>query len=282
MLTRRLRAGGTACGWSAAVPVPARADLARVADWSMPLDARGPPRGRPDRRIKDVAVVRPGRPGRAAVLTDGRLVIVPGDRHDVVIAACLAALNGIRLAALLLTVGIEPDPRVWELTDAGDRQRAADRAWSTTNTYETVTRVQRARPRPARRRPGAGRAGDGRRWPTASTTQWLDDLRRRTEHRRLSPAAFRYRLVREGAAGRRPHRAARGHRAAHGARPRSSAPSAASCAACCSRPRTRWRRTVAVGLGLELPDGARGASIRPRSPRTTSTLLVELRASTRA
>ena len=31
-------------------------------------------------------------------------------------AACLAALNGTRLAALLLSAGIRPDPRIWELT----------------------------------------------------------------------------------------------------------------------------------------------------------------------
>ena len=62
------------------------------------------------------------------MLTEGRLVIVPGDRDEVVMAACLAALNGTRLAALLLTVGVEPDPRVWELDRRGDRDRAADPA----------------------------------------------------------------------------------------------------------------------------------------------------------
>ena len=57
-------------------------------------------------------------PGGLSVLTDGRLVLVPGDRNDVVMAACLAALNGTRLAALVLTAGAKPDPGVWELTRA--------------------------------------------------------------------------------------------------------------------------------------------------------------------
>ena len=55
------------------------------------------------------------------MLTEGRLVVVPGDRHDVVMATCLARLTGTPLAALLLTVGLEPDPAVWELTGAGRR-----------------------------------------------------------------------------------------------------------------------------------------------------------------
>ncbi len=49
------------------------------------------------------------------MLREGRLVIVPGDRHDLILSVALAAMNGTRLAGLLLTVGLEPDPRVWEL-----------------------------------------------------------------------------------------------------------------------------------------------------------------------
>ena len=60
------------------------------------------------------------------MLTEGRLVVVPGDRHDVVMAACLAELSGTRLAALLLSAGTEPDPRVWDLTRATPRHRPAD------------------------------------------------------------------------------------------------------------------------------------------------------------
>ena len=33
-------------------------------------------------------------PGGLRVLTEGRLIVVPGDRHEVIMAACLAALNG--------------------------------------------------------------------------------------------------------------------------------------------------------------------------------------------
>jgi phosphate acetyltransferase len=64
------------------------------------------------RRIKEVTVFAQGIPGGLPVLTEGRLVVVPGDRHDVVMAACLAELSGTRLAALLLSAGTEPDPQV--------------------------------------------------------------------------------------------------------------------------------------------------------------------------
>ena len=67
-------------------------------------------------------------------------MIVPGDRHDVILSACLAAMNGMRLAGLLLTIGIEPDPRVWELC----RPAAATGLpvlLTSTYSYETATIV---------------------------------------------------------------------------------------------------------------------------------------------
>src|ERR1017187_6571852 len=100
--------------------VPHRPELTwlRVRDLVRELNPRVLSEGDLSRRIKEVAVFAQGVPGGLRVLTEGRLIVVPGDRHDVVMAACLAELSGIRLAALLLSVGTEPDPRVWELTRA--------------------------------------------------------------------------------------------------------------------------------------------------------------------
>ncbi len=84
----------------------------RVRDLIREVDARVLSEGDLSRRIKEVSVFAQGVPGGLRVLTEGRLVVVPGDRHDVVMAACLAALGGTRLAALLLTTGTGPDPRV--------------------------------------------------------------------------------------------------------------------------------------------------------------------------
>ena len=87
--------------------VPHRPELTwpRVADMVRELNPEILHEGDLSRRIKDVAVFAQGIPGGIRVLDDGRLIVVPGDRHEVVMAACLAAMNGIRLAALLLSAG---------------------------------------------------------------------------------------------------------------------------------------------------------------------------------
>ncbi len=43
------------------------------------------------------------------------LLIFPGDRDDVFVAACMSAMNGVRLAGILLTGGIRPNPRILAL-----------------------------------------------------------------------------------------------------------------------------------------------------------------------
>jgi phosphate acetyltransferase len=49
------------------------------------------------------------------VLKPGALLVISGDRSDVIVSACLAALNGTKIGALLLTGGYEPDARILEL-----------------------------------------------------------------------------------------------------------------------------------------------------------------------
>lgn len=49
------------------------------------------------------------------VLKPGALLVISGDRNDMFVMACLAALNGTKIGAILLTGGYEPDPRVMEL-----------------------------------------------------------------------------------------------------------------------------------------------------------------------
>ena len=116
----QLREGLAQGGLRLIAAVPHRPDLTwlRVRDLVRELGPRVLSVGDLSRRIKEVAVFAQGVPAGLRVLTEGRLVVVPGDRHDVIMAACLAALGETRLAALLLTAGAEPDPRIWELTRA--------------------------------------------------------------------------------------------------------------------------------------------------------------------
>lgn len=75
----------------------------------------------------------------------GVLVVTPGDRDDVTIAACMAVLNGVPLAGLLLTSGLEPSTAVLEL---------CEQAFATglpllvvrTDTYQTATLLQQFNP----------------------------------------------------------------------------------------------------------------------------------------
>ena len=177
----------------AAVPLRPELTRLRVRDLVQELDPKVLSEGDQSRRIKDVAVFAQGVPGGLRVLTEGRLVLVPGDRHDVVMAACLAELNGTHLAALLLTAGIMPDPQVWELTRT---------AFATglpilvidDDSYRTAARVADLDPGlPADDLERIENVTDT--IADALDTAWLDSLPGSTRSRRLSPAAFRHRLV---------------------------------------------------------------------------------------
>jgi phosphate acetyltransferase len=175
--------------------VPHRPELTwlRVRDLVRELGPRVLSEGDLSRRIKEVAVFAQGVPGGLRVLTEGRLVVVPGDRHDVIMAACLAALSGTRLAALLLTAGTEPDPRIWELTRAacatGLPVLVVD-----DNSYETATRVHDLDPGlPIDDLERIEGVVDS--IADALDASWLESLRSSSRSRRLSPAAFRFHLV---------------------------------------------------------------------------------------
>ncbi|MDN3377351.1 MULTISPECIES: phosphate acetyltransferase [unclassified Pseudoalteromonas] len=49
--------------------------------------------------------------------TPGALLVTPGDRSDVLVAACLSAMNGTKIGAILLTGGFMPEPRIMTLCE---------------------------------------------------------------------------------------------------------------------------------------------------------------------
>ena len=175
--------------------VPHRPELTwlRVRDLVRELHPRVLSEGDLSRRIKEVAVFAQGVPGGLRVLTAGRLVVVPGDRHDVIMAACLAELSGTRLAALLLSVGTEPDPRVWELTRA-TRATGLPILVVDHNSYETATQVRDLDPGlPIDDLERIEAVTDN--IADAMDASWLETLPSASRPRRLSPPAFRYNLV---------------------------------------------------------------------------------------
>ena len=149
------------------------------------------------RRIKDVTVFAQGIPSGVRVLDDGRLIVVPGDRHEVVMAACLAAQNGTRLAALLLSAGIRPDPQIWQLTRAAFTGLPV--LLVEPDSYQTATRVRDLDPRLP---PDDVDRVEGvtNNVADALNASWLQSLAGSARPHRLSPAAFRYQVVEQARA----------------------------------------------------------------------------------
>ncbi|HVP66228.1 MAG TPA: phosphate acetyltransferase [Anaeromyxobacteraceae bacterium] len=145
------------------------------------------------RRIRNVALCAMAVPGSIKVFRPGTLLITPGDRSDIVVAAALAVLNGMPLAGLLLTGGVEPEPHVFAMCEQALRtglpvlavpagSYAAASAVASMNLQipvddaERVDRVMTA---------VADRVDSG----------WLRTLCGASREPRLSPPAFRHRLV---------------------------------------------------------------------------------------
>lgn len=126
-------------------------------------------------------------------LTPGNLVITPGDRDDIILATGMASMNGVPLAGLLLTSGIQPASSIMELCkqaiDTGLPVMLTD-----SDSYTTATRLDR--------RPNELPLDDADRiemvMKTVSenlNTAWLKESCASLVERRLSPPAFRYQLV---------------------------------------------------------------------------------------
>jgi phosphate acetyltransferase len=180
-------------GIALAGAVPFRPELGqpRIRDVVHELGARTLVPGDDGRRVAEVLVCAQAVPGLLPLLRDGALLVVPGDRHEVVMAACLATMNGVRLAGLLLTAGVEPDPEVVKLTAAaiGLPILVVDEL-----TYPTAVRVHELDPElsaddPERAAAAAATVAD------ALDPDWLHALPEPGRPRRLTPAAFRHRLV---------------------------------------------------------------------------------------
>lgn len=145
------------------------------------------------RRVLSISVMARSVPHIVHLLKPGALVIVPGDREDVILATAMAAMNGVPLAGLLLTCGAEPDPRVAQLCHkaftSGMPVLSID-----TNTLDSTTLIAAMnRQVPADDLERMERVVDfvAEHLNTSVLQQRLGD----TREKRLSPPAFRYQLM---------------------------------------------------------------------------------------
>ncbi len=167
----------------------------RVKDIAQGIGARFLSEGDANRRVSEVVVCAQSAAHILAHFKENRLLVMPGDRDDVIMAACLSALNGTPLAGLLLTAGVEPTPAVWEVTAAA---RASHLPIMIVDelTYPTATRVYNLSPEVP--------IDDTIRAEGLTETvaegidpEWIQSIANpvRKGDRRISPAAFRYHLT---------------------------------------------------------------------------------------
>lgn len=127
------------------------------------------------------------------VFKRGTLIVVPGDRDDLLLAAGLACINGIPLAGLVLTGGITPSPTVTELWHSALKTGIPVMSVES-DSYETVqSLVHMSSEIPS---DDIDRAEEVARYVAAHLDlSWIKEYFSRNHEPRLSPSAFRHQLV---------------------------------------------------------------------------------------
>ncbi|GAA5523607.1 phosphate acetyltransferase [Microbulbifer aestuariivivens] len=124
----------------------------------------------------------------------GAMLVTSGDRSDVIVAACLAAMNGVKIGCLLLTGGYSLQPMVRKLcTPALETGLPVILVQS--NTWQTAMRLQTFNTRtPTDDRERIERVQDF--IAGHLDHQWVQSLSVASARpKRLSPPAFRYQLT---------------------------------------------------------------------------------------
>ncbi len=102
-----------------AIPFSEELNALRTRDIAELLGAQVLNAGDADqRRVNKIVLCARAVPNTVQLLRSGVLVVTPGDRDDIILAASLASLNGEKLAGLLLCSDFAPDPRILELCKA--------------------------------------------------------------------------------------------------------------------------------------------------------------------
>jgi phosphate acetyltransferase len=146
------------------------------------------------RRMRRVTFCARSLPNLVTHIKTNSLLVTSGDRSDVIASACLAAMNGVKIGALLLTGGYQPEPEIMKL---------CEQAFETglpvflieSNTWETSLNIQRFDHEvPV---DDAVRVDKVQEYVAGHIDQtWIESITQDSprEHR-LSPPAFRYKLT---------------------------------------------------------------------------------------
>ncbi len=155
------------------------------------------------RRVHHVAVAARSAPHFIPHLQPGALIIVPGDRHEIILTIALAVSRGMPIAGILLTHTSEIDPKLMELVGPVFDSGGVPILRTGSDTFSTARRVIEA--------PRAVPGDDSERMKTVLETvaehlnaDAISASFRIPENTKLSPPAFRYQLIQKArAAGKR-------------------------------------------------------------------------------
>jgi len=150
------------------------------------------------RRMQKIVLCTRAVANTVHLLKPGVLIVTSGDRADIIIAASLAAMNGVPLAGLLLCSDLPPDTRIMELC-RGALQAGLPVLSVQTGAYETATNLnQLSREIPVDDRERAEKVADF--VAEHIDGDWLRARCGQPREVRLSPPAFRYQLVKRAQA----------------------------------------------------------------------------------
>jgi phosphate acetyltransferase len=145
------------------------------------------------RRMKSIVLLARSVAHTVDLLKPGVLVVTPGDRDDIILAASLAAMNGVPLAGLLLTSGYTPNPKIMELCH-GALHNGLPVLRVATGSYDTANNLNRLNKEIPLDDHDRARTVSGF---VASHLDhnWLSQRCGIQRELRMSPPAFRYQLV---------------------------------------------------------------------------------------
>ncbi|TLS77077.1 phosphate acetyltransferase [Mariprofundus erugo] len=153
------------------------------------------------RRVQRIEVCARTVANTIGVYQPNTLLIFPGDREDVFIAACMAALNGVPLAGILLTGGLQPHACVMELC-AQALHTGLPLLLVESSSYQTAAQLAQM---PAEVAVDDYALIDQAMDHVANhlDSPWLKERCALDRRARISPAAFRYQLIQQASQAKR-------------------------------------------------------------------------------
>lgn len=177
-----------------AVPVVQDFTAMRVSDLAEQIGATALSEGDwKSRRVRSVTVCAMRVEHARRAFLHGSLVVVPSDRADILVGAALATLNGVQLAGILLSGTEEPDEGVLSLCQTA-LGTGLPLLQVKASTFEVVRLLQNLN----EEIPPTDHDRASLVMNTVANhieTDWVAELGRTKHESRLSPAAFRHRLV---------------------------------------------------------------------------------------